>query len=283
MRIIPPGEVERKLIAGYAQAHSRLMGNPARRRANEPTPVPEVRSEPVANNVIPFRRPLDIAGTMQQVAALAVAASPVPAHNPDLPIVGHRLRFIIEHVAAFYRVSLIGLASARRERKIVHPRQVAMYLARKLTVFSLPQIGDRLGGRDHTTILYGARKIEDMLPGDAELAAEVAEIVRRVEAREAVVWVPPDPPAVKRAKMIKKSRLRLVLSPRPKKPPFWDEARDAELIRLWREGFSSDAIGERWGKRRQSINARAKKIGLPPRRVCRRAGVALEAREVPFS
>jgi chromosomal replication initiator protein len=74
--------------------------------------------------------------------------------------------------------------SPSRVRRIARPRQIAMYLARQLTKMSYPQIGRRLGGRDHTTILHGNRKIIRMLRETNTMAFEVEgvrEILQQLE------------------------------------------------------------------------------------------------------
>ena len=71
------------------------------------------------------------------------------------------------------------LLSNRRTRTIVKPRQVAMYLAKMLTPRSLPEIGRRFGGRDHTTVLHAVRKIEDLVGADTKLAQEL-ELLKRL-------------------------------------------------------------------------------------------------------
>jgi chromosomal replication initiator protein len=68
--------------------------------------------------------------------------------------------------------------SSRRTANVVRPRQVAMYLAKTMTLRSLPEIGRRFGGRDHTTVLHAVRKIEGLVGSDASLAEEV-EILKR--------------------------------------------------------------------------------------------------------
>ena len=78
--------------------------------------------------------------------------------------------------AAFYGVPVSSLLAGRRTKDIVKPRQIAMYLAKELTPRSLPDIGRRIGGRDHTTVLHGVRKIAALLTRDPSLAAEVATI-----------------------------------------------------------------------------------------------------------
>ena len=66
-------------------------------------------------------------------------------------------------VARQYNVSRADLLSSRRTANVVRPRQIAMYLAKTLTLRSLPEIGRRFGGRDHTTVLHAVRKIEGLV------------------------------------------------------------------------------------------------------------------------
>lgn len=90
---------------------------------------------------------------------------------------------ILIAVSKYYVVPRIQIVSHRRNAKVVRPRHVAMYLGREMTELSLPQIGLRLGGKDHTTCFYGAQKIADMLAhGDTSLAGEVAVIRQMLEA-----------------------------------------------------------------------------------------------------
>ncbi len=82
-------------------------------------------------------------------------------------------------VARHYNVSRTELLSNRRTRTIVKPRQVAMYLSKVLTPRSLPEIGRRFGGRDHTTVLHAVRKIESEFEGDNTLSQEI-ELLKRL-------------------------------------------------------------------------------------------------------
>ncbi|MFD9899821.1 chromosomal replication initiator protein DnaA [Mesorhizobium sp. UC74_2] len=90
-----------------------------------------------------------------------------------------RIEDIQRIVARHYNVSKTELLSNRRTRTIVKPRQVAMYLSKVLTPRSLPEIGRRFGGRDHTTVLHAVRKIEDLSGADNTLAQEL-ELLRRL-------------------------------------------------------------------------------------------------------
>jgi chromosomal replication initiator protein len=87
---------------------------------------------------------------------------------------------IIDAVSMHYGVTRTDLLSARRTAALIVPRHVAMYLAKMLTTRSFPEIGRRFGGRDHTTIMHGARKIERMIADDARLAADVDAIKNRI-------------------------------------------------------------------------------------------------------
>src|SRR3954469_1714582 len=82
-------------------------------------------------------------------------------------------------VARHYNVSRADMLSSRRTANVVRPRQVAMYLAKTLTLRSLPEIGRRFGGRDHTTVLHAVRKIESLVGNDSVLAEEI-EILKRL-------------------------------------------------------------------------------------------------------
>ena len=82
-------------------------------------------------------------------------------------------------VSEHYNIRLSDMIGPKRVRTYARPRQVAMYLCKQLTSRSLPEIGRCFGGRDHTTIMYGVRKIEDMRAQDGQLAEDI-EILRRI-------------------------------------------------------------------------------------------------------
>jgi chromosomal replication initiator protein len=90
-----------------------------------------------------------------------------------------RIEDIQKLVAARYNVSRADILSERRTAAVVKPRQIAMYLSKSLTLRSLPEIGRRFGGRDHTTVLHAVRKIEKALSDDRALTEEV-ELLRRM-------------------------------------------------------------------------------------------------------
>jgi len=86
---------------------------------------------------------------------------------------------IIRKVTDHYGVNLTDMLSARRTRSIARPRQVAMYLSKKLTSKSLPEIGRRFGKRDHTTVIHAVKKIEELQSVDNQIAKDI-EVLRRV-------------------------------------------------------------------------------------------------------
>jgi chromosomal replication initiator protein len=70
----------------------------------------------------------------------------------------------------------------KRLRSYARPRQVAMYLCKQLTSRSLPEIGRRFGGRDHTTVMHGVRRIEELKTIDGQIAEDVEMLRRALEA-----------------------------------------------------------------------------------------------------
>jgi chromosomal replication initiator protein len=86
---------------------------------------------------------------------------------------------IQRRVAEHFNIRLSEMTSERRARAVARPRQVAMYLAKQLTTRSLPEIGKKFGGRDHTTVMHAVRKIEELALADAALAEDV-ELLRRM-------------------------------------------------------------------------------------------------------
>jgi chromosomal replication initiator protein len=92
-----------------------------------------------------------------------------------------RIEDIQRVVARQYNVSRSDLLSSRRTANVVRPRQVAMYLAKVLTLRSLPEIGRRFGGRDHTTVLHAVRKIENLAGNDSAFAEEIEALKRQLQ------------------------------------------------------------------------------------------------------
>jgi chromosomal replication initiator protein len=87
---------------------------------------------------------------------------------------------IQQKVAEHYNIRVSDILSPRRARPLARPRQVAMYLTKALTEHSLPEIGRKFGGRDHTTIIHGVRKIEELMTADATMRDDVEKLRRAI-------------------------------------------------------------------------------------------------------
>ena len=162
------------------------------RLAQEQNPgldVPEPVLEYVAQSVVSNGR--DLEGALNRlVAQWQFTSQTVTLASAEITLrdlVGAReprrvrIEDIQRVVARHFNVSKADLLSSRRTRTIVRPRQIAMYLAKVLTPRSLPEIGRRFGGRDHTTVLHAVRKIEGLIEGDKSLADEIELLKRMID------------------------------------------------------------------------------------------------------
>jgi chromosomal replication initiator protein len=84
--------------------------------------------------------------------------------------------------AEHFGLKQADLISERRTRAVARPRQAAMWLAKQLTTRSLPDIGRRFGGRDHTTVLHAVRRIDELRAADAQLARDLEALLRKLGA-----------------------------------------------------------------------------------------------------
>ena len=84
-------------------------------------------------------------------------------------------------VAEHYNIRMSDMVGPKRQRSIARPRQVAMWLAKRLTTRSLPDIGRRFGGRDHTTVMHGVRKIDELRESDPQIAEDLELLKRALE------------------------------------------------------------------------------------------------------
>ena len=85
-------------------------------------------------------------------------------------------------VSEHYNIRLADLIGPKRVRTLARPRQIAMWLAKNLTNRSLPDIGRRFGGRDHTTVMHGVRKIDELRGTDSQIADDLELLRRALEA-----------------------------------------------------------------------------------------------------
>jgi chromosomal replication initiator protein len=102
---------------------------------------------------------------------------------PDL-LKGGRRKVTLDHiqdcVVVHYGIDMSDLLSAKRDRRLVMPRQIAMYLAKQLTPLSLPDLGRAFGGRDHTTVLHAVRKIEAARQTDTDLSMALDKLTQTI-------------------------------------------------------------------------------------------------------
>jgi chromosomal replication initiator protein len=85
---------------------------------------------------------------------------------------------IQQTVAEYYKIRVADLLSKKRSREITRPRQLAMSFAKEFTNMSLPQIGDRFGGRDHTTVIHACRKIDELVQSDSKMREDHKNLQR---------------------------------------------------------------------------------------------------------
>jgi chromosomal replication initiator protein len=148
--------------------------------------VPDESMELIARRVQSNIRELE--GALTRIAAfadlsgLAITAQLIETALADLAPRRNRVQpdEVVRRVAESFGVSAESLSGRDRSRQVALPRQVAMYLLREEASISLPQIGATMGGRDHTTVMYGCDKIADLLERDDRLRRRVIEIKEKL-------------------------------------------------------------------------------------------------------
>ncbi len=161
----------------------------------------EERGVPVAGAVLEFlaqrvqRNIRELVGCLNRVLAYAelngLALTVELAHEAldEIFLERHRQeltpRQVLETVARRYNLTVEDLQSKSRSQEVVGPRQIAMYLIREETGVSLAEVGQELGGRDHTTVLYGCDKISQEVEVDARLRREVLSLREELHAKAA--------------------------------------------------------------------------------------------------
>lgn len=93
------------------------------------------------------------------------------------------IELIQDIVSSYYSLKIEDFKSSRRTRNVAFPRQIAMYLCRKLTDTSLPKIGEEFGGRDHTTVIHAYEKISQSLKKDENLQNTVTELTKKINQK----------------------------------------------------------------------------------------------------
>ena len=89
---------------------------------------------------------------------------------------------IQKKVAEHFNVKISDMHSARRSRTVARPRQVAMFLAKNLTTRSLPEIGRKFGGRDHTTVIHAIKKVKELVKNDSSLSEDIEILTRNLQS-----------------------------------------------------------------------------------------------------
>ena len=100
-----------------------------------------------------------------------------------IPVVNRPITIdaIMQSVASYFHISVADLQAKRRSQDVAMPRQIAMYLSRDLTEASLPYIGEKFGGRDHTTVIYACQKIQQDMKNDDALRALLDSLVKELK------------------------------------------------------------------------------------------------------
>jgi chromosomal replication initiator protein len=88
---------------------------------------------------------------------------------------------IIKAVSSFFHLKSADLKSARKHKVVAQPRQIAMYLCRRLTTLSFPELGQKFGGKDHTTIMHGVSKIQKELEINPQLRSTLLAIEKSLQ------------------------------------------------------------------------------------------------------
>ncbi|MGB4057064.1 MAG: chromosomal replication initiator protein DnaA [Alphaproteobacteria bacterium] len=150
-------------------------------QANVPDSVLEFLALKVTTNVRELEGALNRIVAHSDVAKQEITLETTQEVLQDL-LRSHDRRITIDEiqrkVAEHFNLRLTDMHSARRARNVARPRQIAMYLAKQLTARSLPEIGRKFGGRDHTTVMHAVRKVEELMTDDTQIAQDV-DVIRR--------------------------------------------------------------------------------------------------------
>ena len=226
-----------------------------------PAPVVEIVPPPV--EVVAVAAPQEPQGPTpgEQISRLEAQIEAIKAKYPDHnkeppPTVYPKVAKIKGIVSQYYKVTENGLVSSSRDCPTVHARQVVMYLAKKLTLRSFPEIGRELGDRDHTTILHGFKKIslhKEELAVDLERLERAIATGRAVEGEPVKRWVIHKP----------KSKWDGVVVPFVQRAPRsdgWTSDDDLRLIELRQQGMQLKEIVRALGRTYEAIQTRMKRL-----------------------
>ena len=178
----PDEELRRKIVR--ARHQQMLTRDPAQTLPEDVLDLIAVRTigggrelEGALNRIIAYQQFNNTPVTLDLASVVLRDASPNGNMDPGRIKIDDILKIVGRH----YNVARADLLSPRRSRTVVVPRQIGMYLAKKLTSRSLPEIGRRFGGRDHSTVLHAVRKIDEQVRVDENMAKDVALLIRLME------------------------------------------------------------------------------------------------------
>ena len=175
---------ERDIRLGLKSAQVLNFGNRVEKASQEP-PEPVPQPLPVERKAEREERKERLEEIQQELALLVKkvrAEIDACGDDPDPLVPRPTIRAILSAVSRHYKTSRLEIVSKRRSLQLMRPRHVAMYLAKTLTLNSLPEIGRRLGGWDHSTVLHAVARIKKELTTDAVLAREVAGLAAALTA-----------------------------------------------------------------------------------------------------
>lgn len=165
-----------ELRLGILQQKSEQMG------VIVPSKIHEFLAHKITSNVRELEGALNRVVAHAQLVGRAITLESTQEVLHDLLRASDRrisIEDIQKRVAEHYNIKLAEMSSARRSRQVARPRQVAMYLAKQLTSRSLPEIGRKFGGRDHTTVMHAVKKVDELREIDQNFAEDV-ELLRRM-------------------------------------------------------------------------------------------------------
>ena len=116
-----------------------------------------------------------------QTPTIALAKNAMEAVIRENTIAAVTPASIIDQVSRYYNISIEDIKSDKRNTDIVTSRQMAMYIIRKMTDLSLPDIGKEMGGKNHTTVLYSIKRLEEAMKQDPKVSKIVAELMENIK------------------------------------------------------------------------------------------------------
>ena len=168
-----------ELRLGILHSKLDLAGNP-----DVPSRVLEFLAHRITSNVRELEGALNRVLAYSNLVGRAITLEMAQEVLRDLLRANDRritIEDIQKRVAEHYNIRLADMHSPRRARSVARPRQVAMYLAKQLTTRSLPEIGRKFGGRDHTTVMHAVRKIDELRAADPGLSEDIDLLKRMLE------------------------------------------------------------------------------------------------------